>query len=883
MRCHSFLATDILRMLCIILITALMVAPVLAGCGPSKGLFSGGPQLTSTLVSPTGTISETPQYAQNITSVKTEQSADDWIAIGNSQVQSGSYQEAITAYDKAIESDSKNAAAWNGKMSALLFQNKYTEVMELFSDAEKVVPNNPGIWINKGRAEYYTGNIAAIQSADTALRLEKDNIDALVLKANFLIDTGKNEEAQALTDRVLELDPQNAEIWYVQGIIQYHNKEYAKAIDSLEKDLKQNPDRICSYFYLTISKKETSGSEAVIEVIDRMTKQFPNDNRYANAEIGGLLIQLVKNTQGTYLRDTVPLWEWYFSFKDQGDPVYYQEYRIERWNSVESALEDYLWGSKGGFDDIETIMEPLLKLAEPRSYIESGKISEIYGLFAGQAEEDGRYLEAVKSAEKIINITPQEESERLYSAWYTKASSLNSLEKFDEALEAADTAILLRSNDSYAWEEKGNALVGLNRYEEALTAYEQEILMDPRPVMGWLQKGNTLYNLERYEEALTAYEQLIILAPDYGTGWFEKGNTQYKLEKYEEALESLNKAIDLGNDYASGRRDKILKELGMEIPADTPPANESSSEILNGTPTSEKALFAALDTAKEQKDWSAVINLTEDAILWQYPLEYRFRAYRADALIELGQIDEALDTYDRSTFTATTWGDQQDVGLSLANKGDALFRLGRYDEAIELYTQSAEKLNTASFYSGISAASSSGSADTYLTDNPDDFEGWGGILYAEGRYEEASEAFTQSIETGTYGYEFSPLFALAKTLEKMNKPTEAKEAYKKALNLAVAYQLLDWIDDRTNLGGGDPQVKDAAFTYALTLNPENAGVWSWKGDYLAEIGQYEEALKAYDTAIKYEKKPDYVESYQESKQTILEESQSGSRAVNQTS
>ncbi|HWQ65610.1 MAG TPA: tetratricopeptide repeat protein, partial [Methanospirillum sp.] len=181
MRWYSFLATDMLRLLCIILITALMVAPALAGCGPSKGLFSGA-QLTSTLVSPTGTLSETPQYAQNVTSVKTGQNDDDWVAIGNSQVQSGSFQEAITAYDKALEGDRKSADAWNGKMSALLYQNKYTDVMELFSDAEKVIPNNPGIWINKGRAEYYAGNMSdAIQSADTALRLEKDNIDAMVL------------------------------------------------------------------------------------------------------------------------------------------------------------------------------------------------------------------------------------------------------------------------------------------------------------------------------------------------------------------------------------------------------------------------------------------------------------------------------------------------------------------------------------------------------------------------------------------------------------------------------------------------------------------------------------------------------------------------------
>ncbi|HWQ67299.1 MAG TPA: tetratricopeptide repeat protein, partial [Methanospirillum sp.] len=705
------------------------------------------------------------------------------------------------------------------------------------------------IWINKGRAEYYAGNMSdAIQSADTALRLEKDNIDAMVLKANGLVDSGKNEEAQALTDRVLELDPQNQEIWYVQGTIQFLNKEYAKAIESMEKDLKQNPDRICSYFYLSMSQKEISGSEAVIAVLDRMTKQFPTDNRYANAEVGNLLIQLVKKTPGTYLHDTVPLWEWYFSYKDQGDAAYYQEYLGERWSSVRSALEEYIYGSKGGYDDIETIMEPLLKKADPLTTQETEKIIDIYDIFSYQAVDDGRYFEAVKSAEKIINITPQEESEILQRTWYTKAFSLNVLEKYGEALEAAEIAIQLSPNASYAWDEKGNALVGLDRYEEALEVYEQEILM----------------------------------APESGGGWYGKGSALYNLKKYEEALEPLNKAIDLGYNSASRIRNKALKELGMEIPTATPRANETADEPLNGTPISGEALYDALDAAKEQKDWNEVMNLTEDSVQSEYPREYLIPVYRADALIELGHIDEALDTYDKSAFVAKTWGDQYDIGYALSYKGDALFSLGRYDEAFELYSQYAEQVNSAGFYSAMGGASSYGPADAYINDSPEDFETWGDILYTEGRYTEASEAFTQSIETGTYIFESNPWFALARTLEKMEKPTEAKEAYKKASNSTMAERLMWWIDEGIK-GGDDPQVKDAAITYALTLNPESSYIWQMKGWYLEGLGQYEEAIKAYAMAIEYEKNPDNIELYQEAKQTILEKLESGPGAANLTS
>ncbi|HWQ65609.1 MAG TPA: tetratricopeptide repeat protein [Methanospirillum sp.] len=838
---HRHLTQLLLQILVISLITALMISPALAGCGPSKGLFSGS-QLTSTLVSPTGTLSETPQYAQNVTSVKTGQNDDDWVAIGNSQVQSGSYQEAITAYDKAIESDSKNAAAWNGKMSALLFQDKYTEVMELFSDAEKVIPNNPGIWINKGRAEYYAGNMSdAIQSADTALRLEKDNIDAMVLKANGLVDSGKNEEAQALTDRVLELDPQNQEIWYVQGTIQFLNKEYAKAIESMEKDLKQNPDRICSYFYLSMSHKEISGSEAVIEVLDRMTKHFPTDNRYANAEVGDLLIQLVKKTPGTYLHDTVPLWEWYFSYNDQGDEAYYQQYLGDRWSTVKFALEDYILGRKGSFDDIETIIKPLQKKAEPLTNPETDVIIDIYHEFANVAWRSGRYFESVKSADNFINLTSEEN--RLYpNVFWIRVMDLNNLGRYEEVLEAANTAVVLNTSDTFAWDTKGQALENLERYEEAQEAYEQEILQDQ----------------------------------DSASGWYGTGRALFKLKKYEAALLALNKAIELGYNSASETRDEVLKELGREVPKDPDQKSENSGETLNETPSSSDALDDAINKAEENKDWKTMFNLTEEGVAL-FPQEFRYWRRQADALIELGRSDEALNAYDKSIEVARLAGPTA-IEISLAVKGDTLFRLGRYEEAIEIYTQAREQANNVNFYDSINYAITE-SPEKILENNPDDFETLGYYYYATDQFEEAYKAFNQAIETGFYLYESSVWFALARTLDKLDRPAEQKEAYKRASNCSVSEYLIYGTASYTD----DPQLKEAAFTYATTLNPESPYVLSYYADYLTELGRYDEALKAYDKAIEFQKDTESIQYLQDDKAKVLEESQSGSRATNQTS
>ncbi len=60
--------------------------------------------------------------------------AIDWNDKGNVLVDQGKYDEAIKAYDRAIEINPQLAEVWNNKGLALYHQGKYSEAIQAYDD-----------------------------------------------------------------------------------------------------------------------------------------------------------------------------------------------------------------------------------------------------------------------------------------------------------------------------------------------------------------------------------------------------------------------------------------------------------------------------------------------------------------------------------------------------------------------------------------------------------------------------------------------------------------------------------------------------------------------------------------------------------------------------
>ncbi|MER7946760.1 tetratricopeptide repeat protein [Streptomyces sp. NPDC096079] len=147
------------------------------------------------------------------------------------------------------------------------------------------------------------------------------------------------------------------------------------------------------------------------------------------------------------------------------------------------------------------------------------------------------------------------------AAWNNLGQTLYELKRYDEALEAHQTALRLYQEAGHArgravsWSSLGLALIELKRYDEALEAHQtslrlyQEAGNDRGQADAWNNLGNTLRKLKRYDEALEAHQTSLRQEQQNGNThaqavcWNNIGTVCRALGRLPEAITAAEKAV----------------------------------------------------------------------------------------------------------------------------------------------------------------------------------------------------------------------------------------------------------------------------------------------------------------------------------------------------
>jgi len=125
-----------------------------------------------------------------------------WLEQGSELANLGQYQEALEAYDRAINLRPDDPQAWYNKGNTLYDLGRYEEAIEAYDQAISFRPDYPQAWYNKGAALGALGRYEeAIEWLCRAWRAWEQLPDNRVLVAEVLRELGHNPEECAPQQR----------------------------------------------------------------------------------------------------------------------------------------------------------------------------------------------------------------------------------------------------------------------------------------------------------------------------------------------------------------------------------------------------------------------------------------------------------------------------------------------------------------------------------------------------------------------------------------------------------------------------------------------------------------------------------------------------------
>jgi tetratricopeptide (TPR) repeat protein len=193
-----------------------------------------------------------------------------------------------------------------------------------------------------------------------------------------------------------------------------------------------------------------------------------------------------------------------------------------------------------GRRDLVRQCDDLLQCAEDQ--IESAKAFFQKGLVLYNIN---RYQQAIECFDKAILLDSNNPM-----IWTSKGSILGNLGNYQQAIECFDKAILLDARNPEILKSKGTANHYLGNYQEAIECFDRALELDPNDSDTWNGKGISLDYLRRYYEAIECFDRAIGLNSKNDYTWYDKAVAFDYLRKYEEAILCFDKSIDINPDNA---------------------------------------------------------------------------------------------------------------------------------------------------------------------------------------------------------------------------------------------------------------------------------------------------------------------------------------------
>jgi tetratricopeptide (TPR) repeat protein len=185
------------------------------------------------------------------------------------------HEEALSWYDRALQSDPRFAQAWEWRATALRMLRRFDEAESAITEAIKLCPYEPDFflemgWVHIGRFRYED----ALPWFERALEIDLSHAQALEWQVTTLRRLRRFGDAEVAARKAIELRPDRPDLFMEMGYVCDDQLRYEESLEWFDRALALDPDHVESIIArsgaLRSLRRFDEAAQQVTHAIDRM-------------------------------------------------------------------------------------------------------------------------------------------------------------------------------------------------------------------------------------------------------------------------------------------------------------------------------------------------------------------------------------------------------------------------------------------------------------------------------------------------------------------------------------------------------------------------------------------------------------------------------------
>jgi tetratricopeptide (TPR) repeat protein len=419
--------------------------------------------------------------------------------------------------------------------------------VECFDKATQLNPKNIDAWMSRGIVHLKTGGMLnyAVMCFDEVLKQDPKNEEALENKMEALISSEKQDEAEAILEKLIKIAPDNESY-------KKRREELAPAtLESLTSRLKKNPKDPNLWRKRAQLLEEEGRTAEAIESLLRLGYLEKTPDAYEKV-LEYRPDDLVLLTKKASVLETEGMTE-------EAVAIYQKLVELDPENETYKIKLAEL-----GPDEMQTVEDTLAKdpnnveALEKKASILEGRgegAMDVFKKLLGISPNEPRYLEG------LLKYKPEDTIllNRLGDLYFEK-------EDYGKALEFFSKVVEHMPKDTDALHNKGAVQFKLEQYDKALGTFNELLSLDSNDVTAYLTKGAALYRMDKFDESIEALNNVVKREPDNTAAWYYKACAEARKGNMKLVIPFLTRATELDEEF----RDRAKTDPAFESVRDSP-------------------------------------------------------------------------------------------------------------------------------------------------------------------------------------------------------------------------------------------------------------------------------------------------------------------------